>query len=139
MHNDNYYSLCPDSEVIAVCPAEQHILTCNATQDQLLEWNVYIPYYNMSYGPKLYAYEGARDTSSVEVNPMVTLTFDRTFESGVFPFVSQLSINTVATQLNGTMISCTECTLENIILQAIIHIIDTGEGKHIIMYAIHIM
>ena len=100
----------------AVCPDEQLILTCH-TQDQLLAWNVYIPHYNRSYGPKLYAYEGARDTFSVEVEAMVTLTFDRISESGVFPLVSQLSINNVATQLNGTMINYTELTLENIILR----------------------
>ena len=114
-----------------MCPAEQHILICNTTQDQLLEWNVYIPYYNRSYGPKVYAYQGTRDLSSVVVDSMVTLTFDRTSESGVRPFVSQLSINNVATQLNGTMINCTELTLENIILQIMLHIIDTnGEYYH---------
>ena len=113
-----------------MCPDEQLILTCH-TQDQLLAWNVYISHYNRSYGPKFYAYEGARDTFSVEVDAMVTLTFDRISESGVFPLVSQLSINNVATQLNGTMINCTELTLENIILQIMLHIIDTnGEYYH---------
>ena len=117
--------------VTAVCLGEQLTLICQTTRDRCLAWNIYIPHYDKSYS-KLYAYEGARDTSSVVVDAMVILTFDRTSASGVFPLVSQLSISTVATQLNGTMINCTERTLENIILQTTLHIIDTN-GKYIII------
>ena len=122
----NYSTNCPESEMLAVCLDEQLMLTCQTTMDRRLSWDIYIPHHDRSYS-KLYAYEGARDTSSVEVDAMVTLTFDRTSESEVFPLISQLSVNNVTIHLNGTMINCTERTLRNIILQKTIHIIDTGE------------
>ena len=52
-------------------------------------------------------------------------------ESGVLPLVSQVSINSAASHLNGTMINCTERSLEleNIILWTTVHIIDVVNGK----------
>ena len=86
-----------------MCAGKKSALTCQTTMDQHLSWDIYIPHHDRSYS-KLYAYEGARDTSSVEVDAMVTLTFDRTSESEVFPLISQLSINNVTTHLNGTLL-----------------------------------
>ena len=51
---------------------------------------------------------------TVQVDPTVTLTFDRTSESNILPLVSQLSINNITRHLNGTTIHCTERSLGNI-------------------------
>ena len=89
------------------CPGEQLTLICRTNQDQLLTWDVYVPYYSMFY-TKIVANEGVRDVQTVQVHPTVTLTFDRTSESNILPLVSQLSINNITRHLNGTTINCTE-------------------------------
>ena len=101
-------------------------------QGQLSTWNVHIPHHNKSYS-KFYSYTGLRDPISYEIEPMVTLSFDRISESGVLPLISQLSINNVSVNLNRTRINCTERTLDNILLlsnmQTIIHIINSDFGE----------
>ena len=92
-------------------------------------WNINVPYYNKSYN-RLHGNEGVREVTHEVVDSLVTLTFERISESGVFPLVSQLTINNAATSLNGTMINCTERTLRNIILQRVIHIIDGHNRKY---------
>ena len=114
---------------LRVCSGEQLILTCQTTQDQLVFWNIYVPYYNRSYS-RLHANEGVREVTHEVVDAMVTLTFVRISESGVFPLVSQLSISNAATSLNGTMINCTEYSLRNVILQREIHIISSINRKY---------
>ena len=71
-------------DMTRVCPGERLTLVCQTDQDldQILSWNVFIPHYNRSYS-KLYAYTGVRDPLSVEIDSMVTLSFDRISESGV--------------------------------------------------------
>ena len=91
-------------------------------------WNIYVPYYNRSY-PRLHANEGVREVTREVVDSLVTLTYMRISESGVFPLVSQLTINNAATSLSGTIINCTEHTLRNIILQRVIYIIDGRNRK----------
>ena len=112
-----------------MCPGEQLTLTCQTAQDQFVAWNIYVPYYNRSYS-RLHANEGIREVTNEVVDAMVTLTFMRISEPGVFPLVSQLSINNAATSLNGTMINCTEHSLRNIILQRTIHIINGSNRKY---------
>ena len=115
-----------------MCPGEQFTLECQSSlqDDFILEWNVYIPYRNKMY-PKLYSKNGVRDTATVEIESMVTLNFDRTSESGELPLISQLSINNVSMNLNETRINCTERNYDNnnIIIQTVIHIIDSDFGK----------
>ena len=101
-----------------------------------MSWNVYFPHFNKSYS-KFYAYTGVRDPVSFEIDSMVNLSFDRISESGVLPLISQLSITNVAAHLNGTMINCTEHSLEldsNIILQTVVSIINTRVRKFIRRY-----
>ena len=92
---------------------------------------------NKTYS-KIYSYSGVRDPTSIEIEPMVTLTFDRQINesNGILQLVSQLSINNVAAHLNGTIINCTESALnlENIKSQIIIHIVNTDNG----MCTVHI-
>ena len=111
------------------CLGEQLTLTCRTNQDQILTWDVYIPYYSMFY-TKLIANEGVRDMQTVQVDPTVTLTFDRTSESNILPLVSQLTINNITGRLNETKINRTEHSLGNTILQKEIYIIDTNNSKH---------
>ena len=111
------------------CPGEQLTLTCQTNMDQILTWDVYVPYYSVFY-TKLIANEGVRDMQTVQVDPPVTLTFDRTSESNILPLVSQLTINNITRHLNGTTINCTEHSLGNIIIQEEIHTINTDNSKH---------
>ena len=80
---------------------------------------------------KLYSINGVRDTKIAEIESMVTLSFIRISESGDLPLVSQLSINNVSVNLNETRINCTERDDDNnnIIIQTVIHIIDSDFGK----------
>jgi hypothetical protein len=96
----------------------------------LLEWDVYIPYRNKTYS-KLYSKDGIRDPKEFEIESMVTLSFDRTSESGNLPLVSQISINNVSVNLNETRINCIERINDNIIIiiQTVIHIINSDFGK----------
>ena len=115
-----------------MCPEEQITLTCRTTQDELVEWHIYVPHYNRSYR-RLHANEGLREVTRERVDSMATLSFVRISDSGVLPLVSQLSINNATITLNGTMINCTEISLthqRNITLQRIIHIIDGDNGKY---------
>lgn len=121
-----------------MCPGKQISLICHTDQDQFLKWNVYVPYYNMSYS-KIHAYQGIREVTHTEVDPMVTLTFERISESDTLPLVSQLSINNIAALLNETMITCTEQSLRNIKLRRAIHIIDTTHGMHKLNLNIYII
>ena len=116
------------SNLTKMCPGEQLTLMCQTNMDQILTWDVYFPYYPMFY-TKLIANEGVRDMQTVRVDPIVTLTFDRTSESNILPLVSQLSINNITGHLNGTTINCTEHSMGNIILQRKIHIIDIANSK----------
>ena len=128
-----YHNYDSDSFNIAlVCSGKQLTLECQSSlRDEVyLGWDVYVPYHNKQYS-KVYSNNGRRDTLSSEIEPMVTLMFDRTSESGSLPLVSQLLINNVSVNLNGTRINCTERAIDNniIIIQAIIHIINSDFGK----------
>ena len=118
-----------------VCPGEQLTLECQSSlqNDFILGWNVYVPYRNKTY-PKFFSKDGVRDntTVTVEIESMVTLSFNRISESGDLPLVSQLSINNVSVNLNETRINCTECDDDNnniIIILTVIHIINNDFGK----------
>ena len=115
-----------------VCPQEQLTLECQSflQDDFVLEWNIYVPYHN-KMPHKLYSINGVRDTKTVEIEHMVTLSFNRTSESGDLPLVSQLSINNVSVNLNETRINCTALNNENnnLIIQTVIHIINSDFGK----------
>ena len=97
-----------------VCPGEQLTLECQSflQNDFILGWNVYVPYRNKTY-PKLFSKVGVRDNITVEIESMVTLSFNRTSESGDLPLVSQLSITNVSVNLNETRINCTERNNDN--------------------------
>ena len=77
---------------------------------------------------KLIANKGVRDMQTIQVDPTITLTFDRISESNILPLVFQLFINNITGRLNGTKINCTEHSLG--ILQKEIYIIDTDNSKH---------
>ena len=115
-----------------MCPKEQLTLECQSSlqDDFILEWNVYVPYRNKTYS-KPFSKDGVRDLTTVAIESMVTLSFDRISESGDLPLVSQLSINNVSVNLNGTRINCTERTIDNdnLIIQTVIHIINSDFGK----------
>ena len=95
-----------------------------------MEWKVYVPYCNKTYC-KLFSKDGVRDPKTVEIESMVVLSLNRTSESGDLPLVSQLSINNVSVNLNGIRINCTERNNDNnnLIIQTVIHIIDSDFGK----------
>ena len=126
-HNDGSDTF----NITLVCSGKQLTLECQSSlQDEFtLKWAVYVPYHNKTYS-KLYSKNGLRDTTSHVIEPMVTLIFDRTSESGSLPLVSQLYINNVPVNLNGTRINCTERNQDiNNIVQTIIQIINSEFGK----------
>ena len=105
---------------------------CQSTHQQanFLTWNVYIPHYNKTYS-KSYSISGVRDPVSYEIEPIITLFLNRISEQEVLPLISQLSINNVSVNLNGTRINCTERSDNKLlsIMQTIIHIINSNFGK----------
>jgi hypothetical protein len=96
-----------------------------------LEWNISVPYVNKTYRKQDSIIDGFGGTKEYQVESMVTLILDRTSEPGNLPIVSQLSINNVSVNLNETMVYCTERDQDNnnIIIQTVIHIINSDFGK----------
>jgi hypothetical protein len=131
IHNSDSFN------ITLVCPGEQLTLECESSRtlqgDVILEWGVYVPYRNMIYS-KLFSNDGVRDPKEFEIESMITLSFNRTSDPGSLPLVSQMLINNVSVNLNETRINCTESSNDyDIIIQTVIHIINSDFGKLKIM------
>ena len=89
---------------VSVCPRGQALLTCERISGSFLYWNVSVPHLAVSR-ESIVANEG--DFSSLQFSRLHSTAFTITRTSGN-PLISQLLVNNVTTEINGSTIYCSE-------------------------------
>ena len=95
--------------MVSVCPGGQVLLTCERMSGSFLYWDVSIPHPMAIMRERLVTNQGVLLSSVFYISFTefnVTLTFDS-------PLTSQLLINNVTTEINGSTIYCSEDGDEN--------------------------
>ena len=99
--------------MVSVCPGGQVLLTCERMSGSFIHWTVSIPHLPMSR-ESIVADQGdiSTVTTDLKFNGLHFTEFSvtRTSES---PLISQLLINNVTTEINGSTIYCSENGDEN--------------------------
>ena len=97
--------------MVSVCPGGQILLTCERMSGSFLHWNVSIPRLAMSR-EIIVARQGDISTIAQQFNGLhaTEFTITRTSDS---PLISQMLINNVTTEINGSTIYCSEDGDEN--------------------------
>ena len=88
---------------VSVCPSGQVLLTCERINGSFLYWTVHLAMSREVVVPG----QGNIDTTALRFNGLNLTNFNvtRTSES---PLISQLLINNVTTEINGSTIYCSE-------------------------------
>jgi hypothetical protein len=95
--------------MVTVCPGGQLMLTCERTSGLILYWDVFVPHMAGAPNQRIVLNQG--DLLSPEFRIGFTeFNITRTSES---PLISQLLINNVTTEINGSTIYCSEDGDEN--------------------------
>ena len=113
--------------MVSVCPGGQVLLTCERTSGSSLYWDISAPRLCATIDPRLVLNQG------VIISPVFKIGFTefnitRTSES---PLISQLRISNVTTEMNGSIIYCSEDANENSASMAAINV---HKGMIIILY-----
>ena len=97
--------------MVSVCSGGQVLLTCERMSGSFLFWTVSIPRLAMSR-EVIVSSQGAIDTTALQFNGLHATEFNiyRTSDS---PLISQMLINNVTTEINGSTIYCSEDGDEN--------------------------
>ena len=101
--------------MVSVCPGGQVLLTCERISGSFLHWNVSIPRLAMSR-ETIVSRTGDISTTDLKFNVLHLTEFNVTRTSGsplISPLTSQLLINNVTTEINGSTIYCSEDGDEN--------------------------
>ena len=92
------------SNMISVCPEQQLSLTCHTNQSNALRWSITIPEESTTYTRDILITTGSIPQLPIEVaGGTVTVHFSR---QSVDPLTSNLVINSISSDFNGTRISC---------------------------------
>ena len=96
---------------VSVCPGGQVLFKCERTSGSILYWTVSIPHLAMTR-ESIVSNQGALGTTDLLFDGLRSTEFNvmRTSET---PFISQLLINNVTTEINGSTIYCSEDGNEN--------------------------
>ena len=95
--------------MVSVCPGGQVLLTCEGISGSVLYWDVSVPHLPSATTQRLVLSQG--DLASPEFRIDFTeFNIIRTSDS---PLTSQLLINNVTTEINGSTIYCSEDGDEN--------------------------
>ena len=92
--------------MVSVCPGGQVLLTCERMSGSFLFWNVSIPRLAMTRNT-IVANQGAISTTDLRFNGLHSTAFNVTRTSGN-PLTSQMVVNNVTTEMNGSTIYCSE-------------------------------
>ena len=97
--------------MVSVCPGGQVLLICERMSGSFLHWAVSVPRLAMSR-ETIIARTGDISTTDLQFNRLhlTEFTVSRTSDS---PLTSQLLINNVTTEINGSTIYCSEDGDEN--------------------------
>ena len=91
--------------VVPVCPGGQVLLTCERTSGLFLHWNVSVPH--MITHETIVANQGTFRPMDIRLNGFLSATFTIT-RTSVNPLISQMMVNDVTTEINGSVIYCSE-------------------------------
>ena len=94
--------------MVSVCPGGQVLLTCEimSGSSSFLYWDVSIPRLAMSL-ESIVPRQGAISTTDLQFNRLHFTDFNVTRTSGS-PLISQLMVNNVTAEINGSTIYCSE-------------------------------
>ena len=97
--------------MVSACPGGQALLTCETMSGSFLYWTVSIPRLAISR-ESIVSSQGAINTAALQFNGLHLTEFNVTRMSGN-PLISQLLINNVTTEINGSTVYCSEDGNEN--------------------------
>ena len=113
------------SGMVSVCPGGQVLLICERTSGSILYWHVSVPMATTQ--ERIVLSQGSLLSPEFRIG---FTEFNITRTSGS-PLTSQLLINNVTTEINGSTIYCSEDGDESGAPMAAINIIGSIPGKHI--------
>ena len=114
--------------MISVCPGGTVLLTCERISGSFLYWDVSIPHMVSTTTQRIVPNQGVVLSSEFRIG-ITEFNVTRTSSS---PLTSQLLINNVTTEINGSTIYCSEDGDENNAPMIVINVI-IYEGRIIIM------
>lgn len=118
------FEVVPNGQVL-VCPGRQFLITCSSNNSMFLQWNVPIPYYNVTNTRVISAFNNVGHVTPLQV-PSVVITFTIPSTS---PLTSELSVNSATVNLNGTKFECTERDTEmDRSNETWLHVINIAQG-----------
>ena len=91
--------------MVSVCPGGQVLLTCETMSGSFLFWTVSIP--RLTTRDTIVADQGAISTTDLQFNGLHSTAFTIIRTSGN-PLASQMMVNNVTTEINGSTIYCSE-------------------------------
>ena len=97
--------------LVSVCPEGQVLLTCERLSGSFLFWTVSIPRLARSR-EVIVSNQGAISATALQFNGLHLTEFNVTRTSGN-PLTSQMVVNNVTTEINGSTIYCSEDGNEN--------------------------
>ena len=133
MYNLGEAILMSYTEVTRVCPDEQVNLTCISNGSLILRWDIDIP-----LPPNSAKYDrNVPITGDGMLTPIphpisngtVNFNFFRISEANTHPLISELMIDRVTVELNGTEINCsTSVPVDEVIMTAVLLVLGPGKS-----------
>ena len=96
--------------MVSVCPGGQVLLTCERMSGAILYWNVSVPHPMATFREIIVTSQGVLLASEFRIG---FTEFNVTLITSDNPPISQLLINNVTTEINGSTIYCSEDGDEN--------------------------
>ena len=96
--------------MVSVCPGGQVLLTCERMSGIILYWNIFIPHPMATTREIIVTNQGVLLSSDFSIG---FTEFNVTLITSESPLISQLLINNVTTEINGSTIYCSEDGDEN--------------------------
>ena len=95
--------------VVSVCPGGQVLLTCERISGSFLHWTVSVPHLGTR---KTFVANQGTFTTDLQLTGLHYATFTIT-RTSINPLTSQMMVNNVTTEVNGSTIYCSEDSNEN--------------------------
>ena len=122
------YTMLSPLRMISVCPGGKILLTCEIMNGSILFWDVSVPHIAGATTQRIVPNQGIVLSPEFRIG-FTEFNITRTSDS---PLISQLLINNVTTEINGSTMYCSEDGDENNASTTVINII-IYKGRIIIM------
>ena len=111
--------------MVSLCPGGQALLTCKRMPPgSILYWTVSVPSLDVTLD-SLVADQGPVSTTDLQFTGLHSTAFTIT-RTSVNPLISQMMVNDVTTEMNGSTIYCSENGVENGAPMATVNITNKG-------------